>query len=188
MPYDLNIELEGIASLLMHKPTQNKKEAIETEQITKILKRDPFDEDAIKRSVEMCLYRNKENKICIPSIWLERTLVKAGTSFKLGGSGKKTYKDHLNAFVTAHPELSPLSNQKFEIDTRSVIINRGRILRSRPKFEEGWKVNFQVVIQNDEITINTFKEILEFAGKYGGLGDYRPKYGRFKVNNIEKVK
>jgi hypothetical protein len=31
------------------------------------------------------------------------------------------------------------------------------------------------------------KEILDYAGRFVGIGDYRPKYGRFQVTQWNKV-
>jgi hypothetical protein len=42
-------------------------------------------------------------------------------------------------------------------------------------------------LENENIAVATLKAILEDAGKYKGIGDWRPKHGRFKVTSFEKV-
>ena len=38
------------------------------------------------------------------------------------------------------------------------------------------------------INQTTLREILEMAGKYKGVGDYRPEYGRFQIESWKVVK
>jgi hypothetical protein len=57
----------------------------------------------------------------------------------------------------------------------------------KPRFDE-WALEFQI-INNDPTIIHqdTLKKILEDAGKYYGLGDFRPEFGTFKVEKFEKI-
>ena len=53
-----------------------------------------------------------------------------------------------------------------------------------------WKLEFNIDIE-DEIDPNAVKEALEIAGKYVGIGDWRPekkgKYGKFQVTSFQEV-
>lgn len=73
----------------------------------------------------------------------------------------------------------PLDPQKYEVDSRPVVMQRGRVMRSRPKFEN-WGLTFDVVVTEEEIREDTIKEILKYAGNFIGIGDFRPKFGRFE--------
>lgn len=72
------------------------------------------------------------------------------------------------------------------VDTRFVVVNNGKILRTRPRFER-WEAEFEVHLETSELSIDDFVTAVEKAGIYGGLGDYRPKYGRFEAS-IEQIK
>ena len=61
----------------------------------------------------------------------------------------------------------------------------------RPKWEK-WKAEFTLLVDNDTITKETVKEIVENAGQYIGIGSFRPTnngmFGRFKLNTIQLTK
>jgi hypothetical protein len=44
-----------------------------------------------------------------------------------------------------------------------------------------WSVEFEFEIINEDLAPSVIKEIFESAGKFQGLGDYRPEFGRYKV-------
>ena len=111
-------------------------------------------------------------------------MVSSGAEFNF--KGHKTYKTILQAGIYINPDLIPLSNQEWEIDSRRVKIQRASIMRSRPIFRE-WSLDFDIVITSPElIQPAILKEILENAGKVKGIGDYRPKYGLFEVTKFEE--
>jgi hypothetical protein len=61
-----------------------------------------------------------------------------------------------------------------------------RIMRCRPRFPTGWLL--EVTGQLDSSTVNwsQFQSIVEIAGEMIGLGDWRPKFGRFDAE-LEKA-
>lgn len=73
----------------------------------------------------------------------------------------------------------------------SLFLKRARIgaqkhVRVRPKFQQ-WAVAGQLAVSDDQITTQVLSDILEMAGTYKGLGDWRPgsktpgPYGMFKA-------
>ena len=67
-----------------------------------------------------------------------------------------------------------------EIDRRPAVIQRQRIVKSRPRFNS-WEIEFTVNFDESRIKKETLKQILEEAGQSKGIGDYRPKFGRFAL-------
>lgn len=63
-------------------------------------------------------------------------------------------------------------------DTRPMVINRSRILRTRPRFDQ-WKITFNLMYNEEKIDLDTIVNAMEVAGNYIGLCDSRPKYGKF---------
>ena len=92
--------------------------------------------------------------------------------------------------VLVTPDAIPHIVQDWEVDTRSVIVNRGRIMRSRPCFEK-WALEFQLDIDDEEIPAEVVKDVLDHAGKRVGIGDFRPEkggsFGRFHVTKWDVV-
>jgi hypothetical protein len=61
-------------------------------------------------------------------------------------------------------------------------------MRSRPCFKD-WALEFQLDIEEEEIDPSVIKEVLDYAGKRVGIGDFRPEkggsFGRFHVTKWE---
>jgi hypothetical protein len=91
----------------------------------------------------------------------------------------------IRAGLEITPENIPLISDGWKVDVQSVIIQRNRIPRARPRFDN-WNLEFEIV-NKDPTIINkdVLKQILIDAGKYYGIGDYRPDYGLFEVIKFE---
>ena len=123
-----------------------------------------------------------------PATHLEGCMIKAATQFKL--KGRKTYKDVFKASVFVDPQEIPFEipeDGNYEIDERAVVIQRSRVLCWRPRWDD-WQFTFKVqVMQPDYLTGEQLKEIITYGGNFVGIGDFRPKFGTFKVTSFEKI-
>lgn len=63
-------------------------------------------------------------------------------------------------------------------DTRTMVIGRARIIRTRPRFDQ-WRITFNLSYNEEKIDVDTIVNAMEYAGLYVGLCDSRPKYGQF---------
>ena len=134
---------------------------------------------------QAALYLDEDGKYVEPASHVEGALVKAGATFKY--QGKKTYKDLFRSALFVEPELIPLETDGYEVDTRPAVVQRARIWRSRPLFKT-WKMEFTITnIADDQVGGKIIKEILEYAGASVGIGDFRPRFGRFEVVSFEKI-
>ena len=179
----INVELKGVCPLLHHRFATEDFGANVSKQKKKVY--------IPEEEAEKYTYRGKDGKLYQPSEHILGVLIKAGVKFKY--EGKKTFKDALKAGIIVEPENIPLLNDKEEqfdkwdeIDTRNVVVQRARIIRWRPKFNE-WKLKFSLTILNDdEVAPNDLKYILEYSGRLG-IGVYRPRFGRFQVVSFQEV-
>lgn len=62
----------------------------------------------------------------------------------------------------------------------AVKVGQQRVMRTRPRFT-GWKLECRVLLDESQLTQAQLKDIADYAGLYIGLGDYRPRYGRFEA-------
>lgn len=122
------------------------------------------------------------NKIVQPARHFEACMIKSAGAFKF--EGKKTYKDAFKGGIFVNPVNIPHKHQKYAIDRQPVVINRSRIMRARPRFDK-WELSFEIDVIDDRISPEVVKEVLEYAGLYVGIGDLRPRYGRFEVINFK---
>lgn len=171
----INVEITGIAPLLQNRFPMEE----HGHNISKATKKVYVPEDEAKK----CLYI-KDGQIYQPAEHIFQSMIRAATDFKF--SGKKTFKDVVTSCIAVEPEEIPMiSDKPYEIDTRPVVIQRARVLKWRPKFNQ-WKLRFKLLILDDtNISPANVKEILEKAGATKGIGDYRPRFGRFMVTRFE---
>ena len=57
----------------------------------------------------------------------------------------------------------------------------------RPMFKE-WSCSFTIELADEMLNVNDVKQILEAAGRFKGVGDFRPEHGRFIVEAFTKIK
>jgi len=172
---DVKVKVVGIAPLLMNKFKMEKPEE------TKAKRRD--EQYSPEVDAENALYKEKGIGCYAPSTWLEACLRETAKEFK--GRGKASMKATILSSVFVEPDKIPLNKQTYdEIDLRPVVIQRNRVVKGRPKFNS-WELEFNIKYDEKRVKKDTLKQILEEAGATKGIGDYRPKFGRFKVERFE---
>jgi hypothetical protein len=173
----LDVTIKGTRGLLMHSTTAMLKPK---NSKIKSSEHDPVEE------AKDCLYLNEGGKICVPSMAVLSSMRRAATQLKKPGAGKKTLKDFVFSGLRIEPELIELPNQKYDVDIRPVVVMRSRIMRARPLFKE-WDLTFQVEILDEQTwDPGMVRQVLEEAGKYQGLLDFRPLFGTFEVVSVKR--
>lgn len=125
------------------------------------------------------LYTNKRGEVIQPASHIESCMVKAANEFFIKGHKGKRFSDRVKAFVEVQP--AEIVHKIQDWHARFVVIQRNRVLRWRPCLPS-WSLAFQVVLKDPEaVPSATVHEILEYGGRYIGIGDYRPKFGQFEV-------
>lgn len=134
------------------------------------------------------MYRDEETGCFIPSKQLRALLVKSASNFRIGGKGRKTFKDLANATLELKEDKVPLQKRKPDyIHQEFGKIQRNSVLINRPAFKNGWIVEFTIMILSEAISTTKLREILEFGGNFVGIGDWRPHYGRFEICDFEEI-
>lgn len=172
---EIKVKVRGVAPLLMNRFVVTTGE--ESKRGKKVY--DP------KEEAEKKTYRTEQGKLYLPNTHFKASMVKASTDFKM--TGRKTYKDYVRSGVFIKEQEIVLDQQEYKIFECPVVIQRARVMSWRPMFKE-WTCEFTIEITDDFINQTTLKEILESAGRFKGVGDFRPEYGRFEVIEYKKVK
>lgn len=139
-----------------------------------------------KVEAERYLYKDEDGRICIPAYIMKACIRNAGRNYRVR-QRYSTYASMIRAGIDVEPEYIPLIHNGWKVDVRIVVVNRNRILRARPRFDV-WGLEF--FIRNNDPNILKFdilKKIVVDAGKYYGIGDYRPEFGLFEVLEFKKV-
>jgi hypothetical protein len=176
------VEITGITPLLQNKPAEY---GFNEQWVEKKASTD-WEKEALQK-----LYVDSEGQIYQPATHIERALIEAGKKVKVKGQGKATYSKLFGSMASIEEFELVHGIQDYEIFKCLVVIpsTNGRVIRYRPMFKK-WKLSFHVEAE-DEIPCDVIKESLEIAGKYVGIGDWRPekkgKYGKFQVTEFKEL-
>ena len=69
-------------------------------------------------------------------------------------------------------------------DIRAVTVNKSKVMRCRPRFE-AWGLTVELHLDEKLMNPEQLQNALLIAGTQKGLGDYRPRYGRFTASLTE---
>lgn len=179
---EYKIEIKGVTPLLFNRfisasiESQTKKRA-----------------GAVKESiVEDKLYKDGEGNICVPQTWIYGTIVDASKNFKIQGKGKSTYSKLVGSTIMINPELLIVNEQEWQPYSISAVnpMSKGRMIVTRPRMEN-WSLSFNLSFNEDDIPLEVMKNIIDYAGQYSGIGDWRPskkgQFGKFIVTSFKEV-
>lgn len=155
-------------------------------------------EDYEKRNWRHRVHRDKEGSVIIPPMAFKNCIAEAAKylSLQIPGKGKATYTKHFEAGVlVVDPLVLPLKWEAVECQKLMLPSDgkRGgakRVKKYMPIIHE-WEGNVVFLILDEAITESVFRKVLEEAGKFIGIGTFRPRnngfYGRFSVEKITWV-
>jgi len=175
-----SVEIKGVSPLLMNK--------FIPEQIVETRVRRGNAKDV---SVEDKLYITEDGKPYVPSAYIRNSLIEAGKAIQIRGKIKATYSKLLGSSLIVQPDNIVInSSTGWEPFTVTAVnpTTKGRMMVTRPMFKD-WKLSFEVTI-TDDINEEDFAKIFDEAGRYVGIGDWRPAkkgmYGKFVVAKLER--
>lgn len=177
-PYRVEVTIQGVCPILFHRYSCESVEAkAKAGKNTKAKKTDDIDS---------YVYRNEKGEICIPGEYLKGACVQAGRSRQDPRSPRKSAMDLYKAIVIPLSDLASLGTDQWDyLDKRRVVVQRSAISRVRPAFQAGWEATFQFLIQSPEyLDPSSFNALLTDAGRFVGVGDFRPTFGRFVVTSF----
>lgn len=122
----------------------------------------------------------------LPGINIESALVAGGKLSKMGTQLKRSVEvmDTRLPLIYEGPRSVEGLWDKAYYDARSVKVGTARITRYRPLFRT-WAVECEIAFDQESIDRDQVIRCLEDAGQYCGVGDYRPKFGRFAVEVLK---
>jgi len=187
-----NVKFTGFTPLLLNNPQtvdSFNKYSIAKKKYTS--KRSKTEEDVLalrELEIESKLYFDDELKVYVPTAWVIAMIAKNAWAIA------KVKKETIRGGVFVQKEKAKLSydsdnlvkklsdisgNEKF---TRTLILpqQQVRLAKSFPIFHN-WSFSVELEFDNKIVDESSLKQILEHRALYGGFGDFRPTYGRCKV-------
>lgn len=129
------------------------------------------------------LYYDTDAGVHLPGYNILAAIVGGGKIHKLGTAIKRSVivtEDKVSIAYTGPKTPEKLFASKAFVDMRSVKVGTAKITRCRPKFSD-WSATFSVAYDENSIQKSEIDQCLTSAGLMVGLGDYRPRFGRFGV-------
>ena len=119
---------------------------------------------------------------CLPGAVLEATIVAAGRTRKMGKqvqSGVFVANDSPLVYEGPTNADDLWKNEEFRLRCPAKV-GQARIMRTRPKFSN-WTADVTVSFHDSDIDGRTIEELMVIAGEIIGVGDWRPRFGRFNI-------
>jgi hypothetical protein len=166
----------------------------------------PLSEDESKDAQERRTFRNKAHfsnsgEMYLPPMMLKKSLQEAASylSLSIPGKGQSKYTKHFLAGVLVL-ELAPLTwegkplkianarEEVFFVSSTGKAGSGSRVKRHFPTVDQ-WEVVVQYHILDGTITPAVFERVLGAAGRFIGIGRFRPVnggyYGRFQILDVK---
>jgi hypothetical protein len=143
--------------------------------------------------IEDKLYKDENGKVQLPAVYLKNAITESAKQFKIVGKNKATYSKIVGSSVEVQPFYIELDVGKYEVFRISAVnpMTKGRMMTERPKFDK-WSATFQIILNDNQVDVSVMNEILEHAGKYVGVGDWRPEkkgmFGKFMITSYKVEK
>lgn len=183
----------GIRPLLMHNGDLANPMSAYSKRISKLTKmkkkEDSTREEIARLEWEGSFYWDDDLGPVIPSDNIERCI-------QLGAQKSKRGKD-VQAAVFCTEEHFKLNydgprkmdamyslEKKFRLE-KGVRVQASRVIRNRPMFPTGWSVDVELEYDDTVIDADGIVDSMVAAGRLIGLGDWRPKFGRFLVEVLK---
>ncbi len=189
---NLQVTWKGISPLIMHSCQAVNPLCPVTREMKKYTgKRKKTEEDLLKIADlewEAGAYWDDEIGLYIPGENVEATLGNGAKAFKKGKDFEK-YVAVTDLYIPLNygQDLTKeqlIKDYRFR-DTRIMVVQRSRIVRTRPRFNQ-WQIIFGLAYDETKIDLDEIVNCMEYSGNYIGLCDSRPKYGKF-VPIIEEL-
>lgn len=194
------VQIEGLRPMLMH----NGRLCDPLDEHTKKLKalakqRNKSDDDHIRvarAEFEGGIYHDPSIGPYLPSDNLQAMIERGSTRRKLG----KVFKAHVSVDMPdgdapgfpieykGPRDIESLWTNRAFVFSKGARVGQSRVVRTRVRFPTGWRVTFRVEVLADGVTKEQLEQAITDAGLYEGVGDWRPRYGRFVLKSVKQIK
>jgi len=190
----IKIECTGTAPLLMHSdrlvdefdPLVRKIKEVNAKKTNKT------DEDKLyvrRLEWEAGMYWSEATGPYIPGANIKRSIQEVAKKSKNGKNVLKAlhpWEGEIRLEYDGPRNPQDMWNDGRFVDTRSVTVQRNKILRTRPRFDH-WSFETALLVDKSVLNIEDLHQWIATAGIMEGLGDYRPTFGRFQLDNMEEI-
>lgn len=187
----IQIRLQGVSPLLCHNgqtadPRNTYAKAMKA--VSSKRKKTDADLDELARLEWLAGLYRFQSDLVIPDYVLESTMIAGAKKSKRGPQAKcgLFFTEHAILHFTGKPDqitdqtLAEMFESGDFTHTIGVRVSMAKVMRTRPIFRN-WSCTALAQYDPDVLNHRDIEEIATDAGKLVGLGDWRPKHGRFEA-------
>lgn len=171
-PYAVEIQICGASDLLFNKWNINGTAG-----------------QASRNDFESSVHRCPDGTLAIPGDYLRQAIIGAARYQKDQRSPLENAVEIYKAGIAVVTELASLGSRDWDCLDRRRVRSLGRSgaeTRTRPAMFPGWRATFILeVLLPEYIRPDDLRSAIEDAGRFIGIGDFRPHFGRFTLTKFE---
>jgi len=183
----LTYKLTGTRPLLMHNGHLANPISVHAKAIKEITgKRQKTDADHIeiaRREWLGGLYRDAKGRVCVTEDMMLGMLQEAAGIHRKRKNARRVLCSEPTFPVEYKGPKDP--DELWSIDAfrdmRLAVVNRARVVRTRPRFVD-WSLVVSFLVNTEDLDERDVDKIVRDAGDLIGLGDFRPRFGTFTVD------
>ena len=182
----LHLRLTGIAPLLMHSgqlADPLNPHSVALQRVTSKRLKTTADHDRIAQIEWRGGLWLSAGRPCVPGEAIEAALVAGGRARRVGSLVRAAcvVRDSPPLDYDGPTDLDELFADRRFVDRRVVRIGARKTVRTRPRFD-AWSLAVAIAYAPSAIDGVTLMEIAQMAGQMIGIGDFRPRFGQFRVD------
>lgn len=187
----VQIKLQGVSPLLCHNgqtadPRNTYAKAMKA--VSGKRKKTDADYDEMARLEWLAGLYRIDGDLVIPDYVIESAMIKGAMKSKRGPQAKcgLFFTEHASLEFDGKPDtitddtLSGMFESGGFTHTIGVKVGMAKVMRTRPMFRN-WSITITAQYDPDVLNMRDVEEIAIDAGKLVGIGDWRPKHGRFNA-------
>ena len=187
----VQIQLQGVSPLLCHNgqtadPRNTYAKAMKA--VSGKRKKTDADYDELARLEWLAGLYRIDGDLVIPDYVIESAMIKGAMKSKRGPQAKcgLFFTEHASLEFDGNPDtitddtLSGMFESGGFTHTIGVKVGMAKVMRTRPVFRN-WSITITAQYDPDVLNMRDVEEIAIDAGKLVGIGDWRPKHGRFNA-------
>ncbi len=121
---------------------------------------------------------------CVPAEAIEAAMTGAARTRRAGATVRAAMVVQESPLLRYDgPDVEDLFEAPGFVHRCGVRIGTRRTMRTRPKFD-AWSLDVTLAFVPSAVDGTTLLEIADIAGRMIGLGDFRPRFGRFRVDPV----
>jgi len=185
---ELGFRIKGISPLFMHNPQTADSLNVfakEMKKLNKLRNRTDEQEMQLRRiDWEAGIYYDDKAGPYIPGVNVMAMIVAGAKKFRKGTAVLQGLQvmTEINPLKYEGPRtIEGLWSDKRFVDSRLVKLQgKSSLIRTRPIFRD-WECAFSVFFDDEILDPEEVRRAVEIGGRFSGICDYRPMFGRFKV-------